>query len=120
MATDDRCCTIIPYYTVHPGKMDAVKAMCEEFVEMTENEPACLYFGFSFDGDQVHCREGYTDADGALAHVVNVMPKLQEFLKIADLVRFEIHGPAQELDKLRVPLAEFKPRFFTLEYGFRR
>jgi hypothetical protein len=32
----------------------------------------------------------------------------------------EIHGPEEELAKLRGPLAELKPKFFTLEYGFCR
>jgi hypothetical protein len=120
MATTDKCCTIVPYFQIHPGKLDAARAMCDEFVEMTKNEVKCLFYGFSFSGDQVHCREGYTDADGALAHLQNVGPKLQEFLKIADLTRLELHGPAEQLEKLRGPLADFKPQLFVLEFGFRR
>ena len=80
----------------------------------------CLYYGFSFDGDQVHCREGYADADGALAHLENVGALLEEALTISELTRLEIHGPEQELEKLREPLAGLKPQFFVLEYGFRR
>jgi quinol monooxygenase YgiN len=120
MATEDRCCTIVPYFRVHDGKLPALKRLCEQFIEKTRNEPKCLYYGFSFDGDQVHCREGYEDADGALAHLANVGPLLQEFLKLSDLTRLEVHGPEQELAKLRGPLADFKPQYFTLEYGFRR
>jgi hypothetical protein len=41
-------------------------------------------------------------------------------LTIFDLVRLEIHGPDEELQKIREPLAHLKPTFFTLEYGFRR
>jgi hypothetical protein len=120
MATDDKCCTIVPYFKIHPGKLDAVRSMCEQFVDKSRNEPKCLYYGFSFDGDQIHCREGYEGAEGALNHLENVGPLLGELLKIADLTRLEIHGPADEIDKLRGPLADFKPQFFTLEYGFRR
>lgn len=120
MATEDTCCTIVPYFKVHNGKLDAVKAFCVQFVELSRNEPKCLYYGFSFDGDQMHCREGYHDAEGALAHLANVGTLLAELLKVADLTRLEVHGPAQELAKLRGPLADFKPQFFTLEYGFRR
>lgn len=120
MATEDKCCTIVPYFKVHNGKLEAFKAMCEEFVEKTEQEPKCLYYGFSFDGDEVHCREGYEDAAGALAHLENVGPLLEEALKIADLTRLEVHGPEEELAALREPLADLKPRFFMLEYGFRR
>jgi hypothetical protein len=41
-------------------------------------------------------------------------------LKIAELAQLSVHGPEQELAKLRGPLAKLKPQFFTLEYGFRR
>jgi hypothetical protein len=32
----------------------------------------------------------------------------------------EIHGPAAELEKLRGPLAEFKPAWFTFACGLER
>lgn len=120
MATQDKCCTIVPYFKVQSGKLEAFKALCEQFVEKTNEEPKCLYYGFSFDEDQVHCREGYEDAEGALAHLENVGSLLKEALKIADITRLEIHGPKEELAKLREPVAALKPQFFTLEYGFRR
>ena len=120
MSTEDKCCTIVPYFKVHSGKLEAFKALCERFVEKTSGETKCLYYGFCFDGDQVHCREGYEDAEGALTHLENVGTLLDEAFKIADLTRLEIHGPEEELAKLREPLAELKPQFFTLEYGFRR
>ena len=120
MATQDTCCTIVPYFKVHSGKLQEFKALCQRCVEKTENEPGCLYYGFSFDGDQSHCREGYRDADAALAHVQNIGPLPTEVLKVADLTKIEIHGPEKELAKLRGPLADLKPQYFTLEYGFRR
>ena len=120
MATQDKCCTIVPYFKVQSGKLEAFKALCEQAVEKTNEEPKCLYYGFSFDGDTAHCREGYQDAESALAHLENVGTLLQEALKISELTRFEIHGPEEELAKLREPLAELQPQFFTLEYGFRR
>lgn len=120
MATQDRCCTIVPYFKVKEGKGDAFRSLCERFVAQTRSEPKCLYYGFSFAGDEAHCREGYEDAEGALAHLQNVGPLLAEALKIAEITRLEVHGPEQELAKLRQPLADLKPRFFTLEFGFRR
>lgn len=120
MVSVDKCCTIVPYFKVQSGKLEAFKVLCKMFVEKTKEEPKCLHYGFSFDGDQVHCREGYEDADGLLAHLNSVGPLLDEALMIADLTRLEIHGPAEELAKLRVPLADLKPQFFVLEYGFRR
>jgi hypothetical protein len=94
--------------------------MCEEFVSITINESKCLYYGFSFDADLAHCREGYIDADGLLTHLDNVSTLLDEALKISDLTRLEVHGPEEELEKLRKPLADLDPQFFVLEYGFRR
>jgi hypothetical protein len=107
METQDNCCTIAPYFKIHEGKL-------------ARTEAKILYYGFSFDGDQMHCREGYEDAEGVLAHLENVGALLKEALTIADLTRLEIHGPAQEIAKLRGPLADLKPQLFTLEYGFRR
>jgi quinol monooxygenase YgiN len=120
MATQDACCTLVPYFKVHAGKLDDFRDLCEQFVAKTSEEAQCLYYGFSFDGDQVHCREGYQGAEGILTHLDNVAPILEEALEIADLIRLEIHGPEEELAKLRGPLADLKPQFFTLEYGFRR
>jgi hypothetical protein len=120
MATDDRCCTIVPYFKIHQGKQQEFRMLCEQFVEKTKGEPGCLYYGWSFDGDLVHCREGYRDADGAIAHLQNVGSLLGELLRIADVVRLELHGPASEIEKLRGPFSDMKPQFFRLEYGFRR
>jgi len=120
MATEDKCCTIVPYFKVHDGKLDDFKALCEQFVDKTQTEAKCLYYGFGFDGDQAHCREGYEDAEGLLAHLENVGSLLAQALEIADITRLEVHGPGEELQKLRAPLADLSPQFFTLEYGFRR
>lgn len=120
MATQDQCCTIVPYFQVQAGKIEAFEQLCERFVEKTQNESKCLYYGFSFNGNQVHCREGYQNAEGVLVHLENVGSLLEESLKIAELTRLEIHGSEAELAKLREPLSNLKPQFFTLKYGFRR
>ncbi|MCH9798652.1 MAG: hypothetical protein K0U17_01895 [Betaproteobacteria bacterium] len=120
MATTDTCCTIVPYFKVPQQNMAAFKAICEQFIAKTSNETDCLYYGFSFNGDEAHCREGYKNAEAALAHLDNVGVLLAEAFKISELTRLEIHGPESELVKLRTPLAPLNPAFFVLEYGFRR
>jgi quinol monooxygenase YgiN len=120
MSTNDKCCTIVPYFNVPANNAQTFRKLCEAFVDKSSSEPGCLYYGFSFEGNQVHCREGYADADAALAHLNNVGALLQEALKLAEVSRLEVHGPDEELSKLRGPLAGLKPQFFTLEYGFRR
>ena len=120
MPIRDKCCTIVPYFKVPSGNLEAFKRLCEQFVVKTSEETKCLYYGFSFDADQAHCREGYEDAEGLLTHLKNVGSLFEEALKIAELTRLEVHGPEEERAKLREPLAKLKPQFFTLKYGFRR
>jgi hypothetical protein len=38
---------------------------------------------------------------------------------IAEFTDLQIHGPEEELAKLREPLADFNPNYWVLEYGFR-
>jgi len=119
MAAHDRCCTIVPYFRVMKDKLADFRELCAQMVDKTRAEEKCLFYGFSFDGDEAHCREGYADAEGLLVHLGNVGPLLQQALKIAEIIRLEVHGPKEELEKLQEPLQDLKPRFFTLEYGFR-
>lgn len=120
MATEDNCVSIHPYFKVPEDKLSEAKVYCERFVELTKSESACLYYGFSFSGNEVHCREGYIGGEGLLAHLENVGPLLGEFLeKLAEITRLEVHGPAAELAKLKEPLAPFSPQYFELEYGIR-
>lgn len=120
MATEDTCCTIVPYFTVAEGQIGKFRELSEKFVAKTRNEPKCLYYGFSFLGDSVHCREGYEDADSLLNHLSNVGELLKQAFEISEVSRLEIHGPETELAKLRGPLAGLQPQFYVLESGFRR
>lgn len=118
--TKDKVVSIHPYFRVSEGKMDEFKDLCEQFMSVTAQEPKCVYYGFSFDGYNVHCREAYDDAEGLLAHLDNVGALLKQVLKIAQLTRLEVHGIAEELTKLNEPLSALAPTYFTLEYGMRR
>ena len=104
-----------PYFKVHPGKLEAVKAGLPRFVEKTATEKDCLFYGFSINGAEVFRREAYESADGVLAHLDNIGALLAELLTMADLTRVEVHGPAAELEKLKKPLAHLNPAWFTLE-----
>ena len=106
-----------PYFKAHAGKLPEIKAALPAFVEKTKGEAKNLYYGFTVNGDEIFCREGYTDAEGVLAHLENVGPQLAALLKIADLIRIEIHGPASELEKLKGPLAQLNPAWFACECG---
>lgn len=117
MFGQDNCCTLVPYFKVHAGKLDAFKALMPAFIEKTRAEPGCVHYAFSVNGDTAHCREGYDNARGILAHLENVGPELEQTLQIAELIRLEVHGPAAEIDQLREPLAGLNPEFFVLQAG---
>jgi quinol monooxygenase YgiN len=106
--------SIHPYFKVHAGQLDAAKALLPRFAEKTITEPKALYYEFTLSGDVIFCREAYVGAEGAQAHLANVGEILGEMLKITDLVRLEIHGPADELDKLRAPFAHLNAEWFVL------
>lgn len=62
---------------------------------LTAKEEGMLFYGFSKrrNADEVHCREGYTNADALLAHLENVGEPLGKMLEISTLSRLEVHGP---------------------------
>ena len=102
-----------PYFKVHPGKREEFRKGLAEFSKKTTTEERNLFYDFTVNGDAVFCREGYAGAEGLLAHLENVGALLAEALKIADIIRIEVHGPAAELDKLREPLAHLNPDWFV-------
>ncbi len=114
--------TLHPYFKVHPGKMAEFKAGLNGMVEATRDEEKNLFYEFTVNGDadEVFCREGYVDAAGLQTHLGNVGTLLKEAMKIADLARLEVHGPAGELDQLRGALSELNPTWFPLECGVSR
>jgi len=120
MATQDTCCSVSPYFQINPGKAAVFRAICEKYVEWSSREPGCLYYGFSFDGDLAHCREGFVDADALIAHIYNLRPILHEMGEVSSLVRIEVHGQEAELAKLKEPLAGLNPQYFVLEFGYRK
>jgi hypothetical protein len=120
MPTPANFVSLHPYFKVHAGKMDAVRALLPAFVAKTQTEKNCLWYDFTLDGDTVHCREAYVGAGGVIEHLDNVGELLDEMLKNSDLVRLELHGPAAELDKLRPRCGPLNPAWFVLQCGIVR
>lgn len=119
MALTDTCCSVAPYFQIHSGQAAAFRAVCEKYVAWSSREPGCLYYGFAFDGDIAYCREGFVDAAALLAHIENLRPILHEMGALSDLLRIEVHGPADGLALLKAPLAHLNPQYFVMEYGYR-
>ena len=117
---EDKCCSIVPYFKVHAGKMDEFKAVCQRLVAAADREKNVLYYGFCFDGDVAFCREAYADANAVLEHMENIGPLLGDIMAVSTMTSLEVHGPKEELEKLKEPLAESNPRYMVLECGFNR
>ncbi len=103
-----------PYFKVPPDKLQMLKDVLPEFVAKTRAETQNLFYEFTINGDEVFCREGYVNAEALLEHLGNVSAMLEVALKIAELIRIEVHGPAAELEKLKAPLAHLNPAWFVL------
>lgn len=112
MSQLSRAVSLHPYFQVQEGKLEAFKETMKEFVTRTSQEESCLYYDFAVCGDVVACREAYVGAAGVLRHLENVGSCIEEVLTFSELIRLEVHGPAEELDKLRTPLADLNPEFF--------
>ena len=106
-----------PYFKCHEGKLGDFKALLPQFVELTSKEEKCHYYDFTICGDIVFCREAYEGAEGTLAHLQNVADLLKQGLDVADLIRLEVHGPADELEKLKGPLNDLNPDFYEFQCG---
>ena len=109
--------SIHPYFRVNEGKLEEFKAMLPLFIEKTSTEEACLFYDFTLNGDIVFCREAYVGGGGALAHLENVGELLDKALEISELIRIELHGSAEELEKLREPLGPLNPDWFIFDSG---
>lgn len=104
-----------PYFRIPPDKIGFLKMILPEFAAKTRNETGNLFYEFTINGDEVFCREGYVNAEALLEHLENVGEMLVATLKMAELVRLEVHGPAAQLQKLEEPLAHLNPAWFVLQ-----
>ena len=119
MTSGDQCISIHPYFRVPPERDDAVMKLCEQFVDRSSREPLCLYYGFTKSEQTLHCREGYRGAAGVIAHLDNVGDLLQEIMQLCELVKLEVHGDSDELEKIKPVLKDFSVEYFKLKIGFR-
>jgi len=120
MNSIERSVSLHPYFKIRPGQQDAAAALLREFVAKTASEEKMLYYEFTQDGDAIFCREAYVGAEGVLAHLTNVGAILEKMLAIADVTRLEVHGPAEELEKLKGPLGPMNPAWFVYQCGVQR
>ena len=72
-------CSIHPYFTFTAPK-EKITPIINEFVEKTKNESKCLYFAWSFNGNEMSVREGYENAQCVLEHFGNVGDSIEKLL----------------------------------------
>jgi len=109
--------SINPYFRITEANRAACNEMLTQFCELVSSEAGCLFYNFTFNNDVLCCREAYTDAAAVAAHLENCGAALGQFVQIAELFRIEVHGPAEELDKLRETFASMNPEYFILDCG---
>ena len=118
MSTFDNAVSINPYFRIADENMEAAKGFLAQFCELVgKNEDGCLFYNFTFKGNELCCREAYKDAEAVKAHLENCGSALGEFMKIAEVLRMEVHGPAAELEQLKEALAGLDPDYYVCECG---
>lgn len=110
---------VLPYYLVKD--MDAFLEVCNQAVEVMKNEHLCNGFGFCIGanpmGTMAFCRGSFANADGVLSHFHILENILRDGLcKYGELTSLQIHGPSEELDRLRSDpmVQEMNAEFYDL------
>ena len=119
LTLEDGTVSISPYFEVLD--MEKFKATWKAAYEPFAHREDCVHYAFTFDGNNAHCREAYTNADKVLQHLADVDAQIKAVLDpaVAKLQRIEVHGPAAEIEKLREPLTPLGALFYVCEWGFR-
>jgi len=121
MDQSDTVVSIHPYLKIRDENLSAFKSLANDLIETTRGEIGCLYYGFSYTEGEAYCREGYKDAESLVAHLDNVGDLLERVKTIAEFFRIEVHGPKEEIAKLRecLPMQAINPKYYVYEAGFR-
>ncbi|MSO73392.1 MAG: antibiotic biosynthesis monooxygenase [Rhodospirillaceae bacterium] len=106
---------------IAPGKGDAFKALMEEMVTSTRNEPGAVSYDWniSADGASCHIYEYYKDSAATMVHLNNFGKKFAErFLAMAKPAWFFLYGSPNA--EVRAALAGLKPTYYQPFGGFIR
>lgn len=117
---DTTVVTIHSYLKVREENYQGLKGLANNLIETTRGEMGCLSYGFSYAESEACCLESYKDAESLVAHLDNVQDLLERVASMADFIRLEVHGPEEEIAKLREwpSLKKLNPRYYLLESGF--
>merc|ERR1711988_985700 len=119
---EDSVVHLYPFFALKDApKFKKIWGDAYEATKAAAGEEKSHQYAFSFDGDKMaSCRESYGDAEGVLKHLENVGAALNAVLDgPAELDHLEVHGPAEELAKLKPALEPLGAEFFVTGWGFR-
>jgi quinol monooxygenase YgiN len=99
-AEQDRLvCTCNPQFTIK--NWAGVEPIMEQFMEVSSNEPNCLYFGWTKNNNTLYWHADFVNGEALKMHFQQVKPLLNA-LSVANgpahLEHMEIHGPAAQLE----------------------
>lgn len=87
---------ILVDYNINDGSLDAVEALAQQMINLTQQEIGALDYQWCLSSGRVRCRviTAFEDGDAVLAHYSG--PAVQEFvpklLDHATATRFEVYG----------------------------
>jgi len=119
---EDKTVAFMPYFAIKDA--ESFFDVCNRCIEQVKSEALCLGYGFSVSAgphqNMAFCRQAFLNAEGVIAHLLNIEVLFKEGLcKYGELVSLQIHGPKDELDKLREDpmIQELGPEFYELMPG---
>jgi len=105
-------------FTVPEGKMDEFKAFFGDFYAAVKaGTRGCLYYGFAACGNEVCCRQGYSDGDSFLAHREEVKAIVEKATAVVgkEGLHLTAAGPSAEVAKLKAELGSEGVTFWELD-----
>ncbi|MFA3917335.1 antibiotic biosynthesis monooxygenase [Ruegeria hyattellae] len=113
--------TVIGYFSISSENAAAFRENCAAMVALHDKEPGHLAtaYGFCSDGTAVS-REDYDSAEAVQRHMQLGSHIFESTQALVQITGVELHGPAEEIDRLRDLFSAMSPRCFVTEYGFRR
>ncbi len=107
--------------SIKPGQLDNFKAIVEELVQSTRNEPNTLAYEWFLgeDNSSCHIYERYADSAATMTHLGTFGEKFAErFMSAVDLTRFTVYGAPN--DEVKGVLGGFGATFMGQLNGFAR
>ena len=112
--------TLVGYFKIPASNAEAFRKNCVEMIGLREKEPGHLASAYSFgaDGTAVS-REDYVSAEAVMRHMELGSHIFESTQSLVEVTGAEVHGSADNVEKLRELFSGMPSRFYVTEYGFR-